>query len=226
MRTFAMADIHGRSDKLKQCLSLVNFTDDDRLIQLGDVCDLGPDTKGCLDILTSINNLVMIRGNHDSSTNGCFDGSEYGWALKWFMTGEIMWMWQCQGGEATMRSYDSYHGNVPESHITLLKNAVPYYIDEQNNLYVHGGFNHKKPIEEQDPEYLMWDRKLINKKCKPWGRPIAQYNRVFFGHTAVQAIRHDKSFALPIIKNNCIALDTGSSKLTIMDVDTLEYWQA
>ena len=129
-----------------------------------------------------------------------------------------------------MLSYDFNRRNVPEPHINLLKNAVPYFVDEKNNLYVHGGFNPKKPIEEQDPEYLMWDRDLVYKYGRGYANyPIKEYNWVFLGHTSTQGIMHDWNVVTPIISHNVVAMDTGggwNGKLTIMNVKTLEYWQS
>jgi serine/threonine protein phosphatase 1 len=139
-------------------------------------------------------------------------------------------LWENQGGRATMLSYDYDRRNVPQSHIDLLKSAVPYYIDDRNNLYVHGGFDERYPIEEQDPETLMWDRDLVYKYGRGYAKgPIKEYKRVFLGHTSTQGIMHDWNATDPIITDNVIALDTGggwNGKLTIMNVDTLEYWQS
>lgn len=230
MKTFVMGDIHGSYDALIQCIERSGFNPKiDTLISLGDICDGHPQTRQVIDYLLTLKNLIVCKGNHDSSTEGC-GNVEFGWSLGWMITGKEIPLCWYQGGQFTAASYDYDRRNVPQSHINILKNAHPYYIDENNNLYVHGGFDERYLIEEQDIETLMWNRDLIYKYCRGHAKhPIENYNQVFLGHTTTQAISHDVEAVTPIISHNVIALDTGggwNGKLTIMNVETLEYWQS
>jgi serine/threonine protein phosphatase 1 len=221
MKTYCCGDIHNRYNALVQCLSRCNFNyDEDRLISLGDIVD-GPDLDlyKVMEELLKIKHLIVCQGNHCK------------WFIDWYNTGMELPIHIHQGGYQSLYAYDYNRRNVPQSHINLLKNALPYYIDENNNLYVHGGFRPRgKPIENQDPEFLMWDRDLVYKYGRNHAKhPIKKYNRIFLGHTSTQAIAHDIDATTPIISHNVIALDTGggwNGKLTIMDVETLEYWQS
>jgi len=229
MKTYCMGDVHGNYDALQQCIERSPFDPDtDILISLGDLCDGHHQTKQVLDYLCNLKNFILIAGNHDSSVEGCGD-VEWGWSLGWMLLGKEIPLHWYQGGQYTALSYNYDRRNVPPSHIELLKAALPYYIDESRNLFVHGGFNPKIPIEDQDPEFLMWDRDLVYKYGRGYAKhPVKGYKRVFLGHTSTQAIKHSWDATEPIITDNVIALDTGggwNGKLTIMDVDTLEYWQ-
>ena len=221
MSTFVIGDIHGRAPAFDDVLEKAAFNNEkDTLIVLGDIVDGYPWTKDCIDKLLTIKNLIPIRGNHD-----------YPWFYNWCNTGEELPIWVHQGGYATMRSYDFDYKSVPEEHIKLIESARVYYIDEKNNIYCHGGFNPKVPIEKQTAEFIMWDRTLcqyahdmfinkINVNIKP-------YNRVFLGHTSTGF--YDKRKYVPQIYGNVIMLDTGAGdmgKLSIMNVDTLEYYQS
>ncbi len=230
MKRFVIGDVHGGFDALMQCVERSPFDPDcDLLISLGDLTDGHTQSKQVLDYLCGLKHFILIQANHDRSKEGC-GNVEYGWFLLWAMEGVSIPLWENQGGRATMLSYDYKHENVPQKHIDLLKGALPYYIDESRNLFVHGGFDERYPIEEQDPEYLMWDRDLVYKYGRGYAEhPVKGYKRVFLGHTSTQAIKHDWNATEPIITDNVIALDTGggwNGKLTIMDVDTLEYWQS
>ena len=131
-RTLVMGDIHGANEALLQVLKLSNFDNEkDTLIQLGDVADGWHEVPECVDTLLSIKNLISIRGNHDI------------WLRDWLKSGYINPMWLPQGGQA---SYDAYlriastQGNYKEyreKHIKFFENQVDYYIDEDNNLFVH-----------------------------------------------------------------------------------------
>ena len=215
MKTYAIADIHGRAPALSDVLIESNFNKSkDTLICLGDIVDGYPWTKDCFDILLGIKNLIFILGNHEV------------WALNWFLTGEELPIWVHQGGLATMSSYDFDYHNVPQSHIDLIKNAHTYYIDNKNNIYCHGGFNPKVPVEKQTQEFITWDRTLC--KYAHDHKPIIKpYNHVFLGHTSTGFF--DNRAFLPQFYGNVIMLDTGAGdigKLTIMDVDSLGYWQS
>ena len=123
IRTFVMGDIHGAYKALKQCLQRSSFDyENDVLINLGDVCDGWPQTKDCIDELLKIKNLIYILGNHDT------------WGLAWMEAGEAENIWLTQGGDATIKSYSL---GVPESHIKLLRKALPYYILQNKLLLVY-----------------------------------------------------------------------------------------
>jgi serine/threonine protein phosphatase 1 len=220
MKTFVIGDIHNRVIALQQCLERSNFDkENDVLISLGDVVD-GPDLSlyGVMEELLTVKNIIMCAGNHDL------------WFIKWVETGIELPLHIHQGGYQSLASYDYDRRNVPQSHIELLKNALPYFIDGDRNLYVHGGFDERCPIEEQDPEVLMWNRDLVYKYGRGYAKgPVKGYKRVFLGHTSTQAIMHDWNAVEPITKFNVTALDTGggwNGKLTIMDVESLKYWQS
>ena len=211
-RTWALGDVHGRYSALRQLLTETPFNiDADRLITLGDVCDGGRRTRQCYDLLLTVPNRIDIRGNH-----------EYPWFYDWITKGIELPVWTHQGGLATMESYDFDRKNVPRAHKELIENSLPYFVDEKNNIYVHGGFNPKVPIEKQKTEFLTWDRTLI-KYART--HAIKQYNRVFVGHTTTQLI--DKTISHPITLNNLTMVDCGGGyigRLALVDVDTLEYW--
>lgn len=230
MPAYCVGDCHGNFDGLMQAIERSPFDPEhDMLISLGDVVDGWSQTKQVIDYLLTLPNFQLIRGNHDSSRKGCAV-EKYGWFLLWAIEGAEIPLWWSQGGYYSALSYDFDHKSVPQSHIDLLMSAPPYYIDAHNNLYVHGGFKPHVPIEKQDPEYLMWDRDLVYAYGRGYAKgPVEGYNRVFLGHTSTQAIKNDMGFTDPIINYNVIALDTGggwNGKITIMNVETLEYWQS
>ena len=51
-------------------------------------------------------------------------------------------------------------------HRELLEQAVYYYLDPNNRVFVHGGFDWHKPIDDQDPpdgefSAYTWNRKML-----------------------------------------------------------------
>jgi serine/threonine protein phosphatase 1 len=217
---WVIGDIHGRFHALLEVFKLSKFDfENDKLVVLGDVVDGGYYTKACIDLLLNVKHMILIEGNHDK------------WALHWFLTGKELPIWYHQGGINTIRSYGGSHYNIPQSHIDFLNSARPYYIDDSKRIFVHGGFDPYVPIEGQDPYWLMWDRSLIDiargiPDQNIGGINIPHYSRVFVGHTTTQLYGNSVE---PLIYNNLVMMDTGggwNGKLTIMDVETLNYHQS
>jgi len=231
-----MGDIHGANKALVQCLERSGFNKEkDTLIQLGDVVDGWSEVYECVEELLTIKNLIAIKGNHDE------------WFNLFIKTNKHPVNWQ-QGGLGTLKSYclnlkkeysyengyrtDLLESDIPQSHRDFFNKQAKYYKDENNNIFVHGGFNRHFPLTQQfDDSIFWWDRDLwssamshtqidapfkIKEPCK----------QVFIGHTTTMMWKTDK----PIRAGKKIwNLDTGcgfNGKLTIMDVETNEYFQS
>lgn len=229
-RVFVIGDIHGRYEAVLEVLKKSKFNyKKDTLIVLGDVSDGGYNTYEVVEELLKIDNLILLMGNHDE------------WFVNHIKTGWADEIWIQQGGANTLRSYggkvieadfmtddshiDTTDINIPVTHQEFFNKATYYYIDKKNRCFVHAGLNPKIPkIESQSRNDLVWDRSLIV-YCRQ-GNKVEMYKEVFTGHTTTQGINGD---TLPINYENLWCLDTGAGwtgKLTIMDVDTKEYWQS
>ena len=112
----------------------------------------------------------------------------------------------------------------------LLKTAPYYHIEDEQYLFVHGGINHnQKVMEKQDEELLMWDRDMLySAKSKHHKNPTfkwGNFERIYIGHTTTLLYKTTD----PLQFCNVIMLDTGAGwagKLTIMDIDSNEFWQS
>ena len=208
-RTFVLGDLHGKYAALKQVLNESSFDyEKDTLIQLGDVVDGSRRVKECIDLLLQIENRIDVLGNHDF------------WFLNWAHTGEELPIWTCQGGYQTLESYEFDRGNVPRAHAELFENALPYYTDSKNRIFVHGGFNPIVPIQNQKLEMLTWDRTLIK---YAQDHTIKKFKHVFVGHTSTQHVYHDAT--LPLTFNNLTMMDCGggwNGRLALMNVNDLD----
>lgn len=216
MRRFVVADVHGAHKALVQCLLRSGFDkDNDLLICLGDVADGWPEVPECFDELLKIKNLVYILGNHDN------------WLLQYFKFGATPNIWTSQGGNATLDAYSRYIDTT--AHQQLLERALYYYVLD-NKLFVHGGYDWHWPIENTSRHDMMWDRDLFSSAVY-WhmGRKlnaVKDYDEVFIGHTTTSGF---DSNLRPVHVSNVWNLDQGAGwegKLTIMDIDSKEYWQS
>jgi serine/threonine protein phosphatase 1 len=229
-----MGDIHGQHAALVDCLKQVSFDrKNDRLIQLGDICDGGDNTLDCVEELLTIDHLVAIRGNHDA------------WFLEFIETEfhPVSWAF---GGHKTAIDYMRQKGkekffkkvgtgyktglsaaDIPPAHRQFFKNQLPYYIDAQNRCFVHGGFRRLIDFFEQRPENYYWDRELwcaaVQSKSPLCTKP--SFDQIFLGHTPT--LQWNKT--VPLFAHHIVNLDTGAGgggNLTIMNVDTMEWVQS
>ena len=238
-KRFVIADIHGSHKALVQCLERSGFNkEEDELIQLGDVADGWPEVYECVEELLSIKNLIAITGNHDQ------------WFSEWLVYGSHPSKW-LQGGQGTLESYCKNTGSlmegsthtgyktslcnavIPQSHKDFWFNQVSHYTDYENRFFVHGGFQRTQFIDYLDvvaPHDFWWDRKLWMqaRSCSGEDRlkTANECKEIFIGHTATE---RDYPDLKPVFKGGVWNLDNGcgwSGKLTIMNIDTKEYFQS
>lgn len=167
-----------------------------------------------------------------------YKGTCYFTGNSWFRTwvigdelspyAKIRTLWEPQGGIWTQKSYDFNPTNVTNDHIEFLRNMKPYHIDRCNRVFVHGGFNHKIPIELQSVHDVTWDRKLINYAKY---REIKQFAHVFVGHTTTQIFKKNGAgITTPIQRHNLTMCDTGAGwtgRLSLVNVENpLEFYQS
>jgi len=233
MRRLVLGDVHGAYKALIQVFEKSEFNyNSDMLICLGDVADGWPDVVECFDELLKIKNLIYIIGNHDF------------WLYEWLKFGASPMIWTEQGGKATIASYINRTKKdgleTQKKHLKLLEYAPSYYITEDNILFVHGGLDWHKPIEDNEPYDLMWDRKAYQtawmwefyRRTHPTDEQnyFRDYKEVYVGHTTTNySFGKQEATDKPLNLMNLWNLDQGvgyKGKLSLMDIDTKEYWQS
>lgn len=223
MRNLVISDIHGNLIAFKQALERSGYNPkNDNLFFLGDYVDAWPQSKQLIDFLIELNsngNCVFIRGNHDV------------WWENWLKEPMLKpYIWTSQGGESTIRSYG---GQLPpDSHLEFSSLLKDYFIDDKDNVFVHGGF--RGNIEDNKPSDLHWNREMaqyvwFNRRNPKEYKYHNHKGLVFIGHT--QTTAYDASWTTPINKGGIVMMDTGAGylrgKLTIMNIDNPEeYWQS
>jgi serine/threonine protein phosphatase 1 len=217
-RKMLLGDIHGELEKLEKVFEQSAFDySNDLLVQIGDICDRGTSSYEVVELLKKCSQLVLIEGNHDQWLKNYISSA----------TRDMDDLWLEQGGMATLKSY-SKHGQDPRVHESFYARQVPYYVDENKNCFVHGGFNRHFKIAVQNMEELAWDRELVQQMMTyPPGQKLNtadHFNHVYIGHTPTIYWGETK----PITRGGITNIDTGAGKggkLTIMDIETGEYWQ-
>lgn len=227
IKTFVIGDIHGGLKALEQVLERANVAVNDKLIFLGDYVDgwsQSPEVVSYLIQLKSSHNCIFIRGNHDDL---CY---------RWLKFNESNETWLLHGGQSTVDAYSRYPLNLINIHIHFFEGLKNYHIDAENRLFVHAGFTSHNGVEKEFfDKMLYWDRSLwelvlamdkdltIHDKYYP--KRLSHYKEIFIGHTSLTRIGE----SVPKNAVNVWNLDTGAAhknSLTIMNVDTKEFWQS
>jgi serine/threonine protein phosphatase 1 len=217
VRKFVIGDIHSHYDEFIEVLDRAGFQyDNDLLISLGDLVDRGPKPIEVVEKVMQIKNFIHILGNHDE------------WCYQFLKYDYKPYIWTSQGGMSTVNAY-SKKPEMIKKHREFFEKAKLYHIDEESRLFVHGGYNWEIPFKEQshDKELLIWDRSLFSKAIEydQSGKTFDEFKEIFIGHTPTQHI----GSTVPKKLSNLWMLDTGIylfGKLTIMNIETKEYWQS
>ena len=146
--------------------------------------------------------------------------------------------------------FDLAPDEIPDTHKAFFENQKLYYKDELNRVFTHAGFNPDISLKENQrikPDIFYWDRGFWNRALYALEDDFnieykEEIKEVFIGHTETTSYTQFNtkpgSFVLiPGNLDNCPPvhadiiwnIDTGAGstgKLTIMDVDTHEYWQS
>lgn len=157
-RTLCIGDIHGNLKALIDVMNKAEIKPDDKLIFLGDYVDGNPESAEVIQYLIDLESSmdekpIFLKGNHDH------------WLHMWLITGVAPTIWKDQGGQATINSYSNAgkKGICENCHISFLNKLHDYYIDDDNNGFVHGGFASNEGLgHESYRQTYYWDRDLWN----------------------------------------------------------------
>jgi len=227
MRTLVIGDIHGGLRALHQIMERACVTPADKLIFLGDYVDGWSQSPQVIDFLIELkktHTVICIRGNHDELLR------------EWLTDSTDNEQWYQHGGEATVLAYQTVNGTTKKRHIAFLESLEDYYLDEQNRMFIHAGFTNMNGVNyEYFPKLFYWDRSLwetalaldptMQLDHKFYPKRLTLYHEIYIGHTPVSRIGE----TTPVQKANIWNIDTSAAfkgPLTILDVDTKEFWQS
>lgn len=193
LRVYAIGDVHGRDDLLARLHAAI-ATDwaaapaaRAAVVHLGDYVDRGPDSPGVLRRIAGPPPIpgaesITLRGNHEALMLD---------ALAPDAPAEARFLWQVNGGQATLNAYG---GHVPERDREILRGlALSWRAGDY--LFVHAGIDPRKPLEAQTETDLTWTREPF----LSWPDPLGLV--VVHGHTPAPK---------PEVRPHRIGIDTGA----------------
>jgi len=166
-----------------------------------------------------------MRGNHDQLL------------CDWLNESKDNLLWYKHGGESTVLAYAKLDDKTKKNHVAFLQSLQNYYLDDLNRLFVHAGFTNMNGVNfEHFPKNVLLGTHLMGKpRCRltkilPYDstlypRRLKLYDEIYIGHTPVTQIGK----TVPTQMANVWNVDTGAAfkgPLTVLDVDTKEYWQS
>ena len=210
MRIYAIGDIHGRYDLLRQLQRMIwNDVAQHRkrrkvLVYLGDYIDRGPDSRKVLERLSRhpLHRCVSVHlmGNHEQAMLG-------------FMQEPDAYSdWLVYGGLATLSSYgitnprdeqrsrplpflaQQLESRVPEHHKVFLR-GLKKHIVLGDYLFVHAGIRPRVPLKLQTAGDLLWIRDDFLRFRQPHSHFVVH------GHHMTE---------IPDVHANRIGIDTGA----------------
>ncbi len=171
-RTIAIGDVHGCADEFEELLNALELDEDDRVVQLGDLVNRGPDSHRVLE-LARIYKVESILGNHE---------------LRLLRA-------RREGRKDLLKDYDlSTIEQMVEEDWAYLE-AMPKfkYGASSDTVMVHGGFLPDIPWQKQDIDTIT-SIQVIDKKGRPakrsdapdappWADTWGGQPFVIYGHT-------------------------------------------
>jgi diadenosine tetraphosphatase ApaH/serine/threonine PP2A family protein phosphatase len=219
-RVYAIGDIHGRLDLLKQLLSLCAADAAQNPIQrpiyvfLGDYIDRGQWSRETIDRLidhAATHESVFLKGNHELIAISCLtDRSK-------------MDEWLRLGGRETLTSYGvaprliadrnkiaetqmAFHNALPRSHFQFFRDLRRSFTCG-DFYFAHAGVRPGVELTKQKEEDLFWIRSAFLESSHDFGKIIVH------GHTPTKEVE---------IRSNRINLDTGAFATGILTCLVIE----
>lgn len=222
---YAVGDIHGRYDLLKEMLGRIVADAAERahgrlpiLVMCGDYVDRGPDSARVLTALDWIRRdgrfaLHLIKGNHEAAFLDFLKEPQDGSS------------WLRFGGDATLQSYgvappadfddtqdlvrarDDLLERMPAAHLHIL-NMLELMVTVGDYAFVHAGIRPGVPLARQKAEDLLWIRDPFLQQTDRFEK------RIVHGHSWMETA--------PEIYDNRIGLDTGAYETGVLTAIRIE----
>ncbi len=173
---YAIGDIHGEAEALREMLAKLPVQPADLVVFLGDAINRGPDSFDCVEQILAFDRCrkVFIQGNHEEAM------------LLFLEEGDVATL-AGLSGQATLDSY-ARHGyallpgdpnSLPLPHLRLYAQAEPWtlpvYITDQY-IFTHAGWDLALPLQMQSSGALRWGK--VKGENQPWWQQT-----VVRGHT-------------------------------------------
>lgn len=178
----------------------------DEVYFLGDYIDRGPDSRGVIDFIRSLQKdeytIIPLKGNHEDFAVELYD-AEMKSSGSWFkmFAGKKRKSWDLIGGKETLESFGTTHlKDIPPDYIEWMR-GLQYFAQTEKFVLVHAGLNFRIEDPFSDLRSMLWLREYEIEPAKIGNR------RIIHGHVPVNI-----ELIVQAVKNNAfrfIDLDNG-----------------
>jgi serine/threonine protein phosphatase 1 len=218
MRILAISDVHGCAKTLDALLDQVGLTKSDQLFFLGDFIDRGPSSKAVLDILFKLSedgyNIELLRGNHEQMM---FEAPQ---------SFEKSQIWLRNGGREVMEEFNALNfTDIADKYYNLIE-RMHYYLESEEFIFVHAGFNLNTDNPFEDKKSMLWIRKWEEQDYLPF----IQKRTVIHGHTPqtadkiIKRMEELNQYQVLNIDNGCSYTFEGMGQLCCVDLSNLNLY--
>ena len=220
---YCIGDIHGCIKTLKELIRQICLIHKHpELYFVGDLIDRGPDSKAVIDYILELKNkrlkINCVRGNHEEMLIHAYTYNQK-------ITDSN---WNFNGAENTIRSFNTtadlnknVKNLIPKKYFQFL-DSLPYFIELDDYIVVHAGFNFNIKNPFTDFENMLWTREEHNKFEFTKGK------KIIHGHTPVPIEQinsriKNKNTSVINIDSGCVFTNLEKSgTLTALNMDNLE----
>jgi len=200
-RTIVVGDIHGCYDELMALLEEAQFSEEDRVVAVGDLITKGPKNREVLELFMTDVRFTTVIGNHDLALRRRWNGEDIDLSSA-----------QKETHKWLKSEKDAY---------AAFFNRLPFMIDLGSHLVVHAGLRPNVELHSQTTGDLTRIRTLgpdrESDEGTPWYHAYYGDKIVLFGHWPAPEPRRGKK---------AIGLDTGcvyGYNLTAYIIETDEF---
>ena len=184
-KDWVIPDVHGYSKTLVALIrEKIKPTRNDGLFFLGDYIDRGPDSKGVMDFIMSLQedeyDVTVLRGNHEDYLLKLHE--KHMQPRKWYdisLRNKLKHEWFRYGGRETLKSFQvSDVSDIPDRYIQWMHKLV-YFHELNSHILVHAGLNFELDDPLKDTHAMLWAKefKVIPEKIG--------FKKVIHGHVPV-----------------------------------------
>ncbi len=223
MSVYVVSDLHGQFDVLKRGLEMIGFSEEDRLIVLGDVIDRGPHGIRMLKFLMQHENMDMILGNHEFMMLNSVDSTG-----KRKCNGQDSLLWMVKnGGEVTWNEYGKESERRRKKILRYLRtrNVIKtVMVGEQRYLLTHSYYIKGcedlpyTEIPQWKTRQIVWTSVYRKEGSREMFQTYRNEDAIFItGHVPIQVVkrqegnRHGTEDLIPFVRENFMDIDGGLS---------------
>jgi serine/threonine protein phosphatase 1 len=213
-RLFAIGDIHGCIDQLRELVeSVIGIRKQDRIVFLGDYIDRGNKSREVVDYIMNLQHngyaVIPLIGNHE-------------WMLlEAYEEDNRLINWIFNGGSSILDSFGIKALKELSREYIDFFNSLRYYYIFENYIFVHAGFNDNISDTFNDYYDMIWTRR------ESYSNPVFKDKIIIHGHTpvTVEICRKmiDEKNRVINIDTGCVYSDiTGYGHLTAIEVFSMK----